>query len=96
MRTLKAHGKTLLRAHLYMQISTLAQLLYTYSGRENLIRTASKQKALTHAAVIKPQVCLLFTCKQINKIKIHWLRVDLYKCPADREDTYSWWHFVQL
>ena len=43
----------------------------TYSGRENLMRTASKQKALTHTAVIKPQVCLLFTCKQINKIKIH-------------------------
>ena len=48
----------------------VVQLLYTYSGRENLIRTASKQKALTHTAVIKPQVCLLFTCKQINKIKI--------------------------
>ena len=45
--------------------------LYTYSGRQNVMRTASKQEALAHTAVIELHVRLLFSCRQIHKIEIH-------------------------
>jgi len=44
----------------------------TYSGRKYIMRTASKQKALAHTAIIKLHIKfrLLFSYKQFHKIKI--------------------------
>jgi len=66
---------------IYAQLCS-AIVPYTYSGRKNVMRTASKQKALAHTAVIKLHVVfrLLFAFKHIYNTKIYFLAVDLFNC----------------
>jgi len=60
----------------------------THSGWENVIRTASKQKALANAAIIKPDIGLLLSCKHNNNIRIDWLCAGCTWMHTQTEDTY--------
>jgi len=40
------------------------------------------------------QILTSFLLQTDPQIKLHWLRVDLLSCQADRGYTYKWWHHI--